>query len=570
MSTTASKAKSKGKKKEDVLLSLEEAIDKLREESVQNEGYLTGLFWSNNNQFLFFPENKLNSKMFFNKEYAFFFGLGRKMKDDGVQIFDELTVDKYIAQFNCKERYESYGGYDIIEEIIEQVKDYEENLDFYYREIKKYYMIKQLIDLFGTRVMQSTEKYDYKKLAKDELYTYWMDKLNKIGMDGDAKYEEGYLLQGLKTAIKEWSENPDIGLPFYKSHHMTKICTGWDYGHVYIYGGFGGSGKTSFTLNKVIMSCIEQKEKLLIIANEQSIKEFQKLLVVTALGLMGAEEKFKNKVAKQMSKKNDDDEEDNEGLNFYFKRQRLNEGNFDKDEIALLEKAVEWVENFVGTEENSDKLIAVVFMEDYVMDSVKKIIQYYANRGYRSVLIDTGKPSEGKQGQRWEIFTDDFKELYKIARPQSLNLRMWVNVQLADAALGRRFLNEHAFGESKKIKNEASVVFMGRFCWDDEFEGGSSEVEAWKWILLKDYKEKFKNDSFGDDPEMAGYEVVNGYVKYTFKLKKGGQYFFVFTPKNRRGQDNKTGQYVLVMKNNMNSNEWIEIGWCVIQDDRAY
>jgi hypothetical protein len=425
------------------------------------------------------------------------------------------------------------------------------------------------MDLFGTRVMQSTEKYDYKKMAKDELYTYWMDKLNKIGLDGDAKYEEGYLVQGLKTAIKEWSENPDIGLPFYNSKHMTKICTGWDYGHVYIYGDFGGSGKTSLTLNKVIMSCIHEKEKLLIIANEQSIKEFQKLLVITALGLMGAEEKFKNKVEKQLSKKSDDEDEE-DSKSFYLKRQRLNEGSFTDAEIKLLEEAVAWIENLVGTEENADKLIAVVFMEDYVMDSVKKIIQYYANRGYKSVLIDTGKPSEGKQGQRWEIFTEDFKELYKIARPQSLNLRMWVNVQLADSALGRRFLNEHAFGESKKIKNEASVVFMGRFIWDDEYEGGGSEIEAWKWIPEKDYREKFKKDQFGGDPEMAGYEVVGGYVKYTFKLKKDGQYFLLFTPKNRRGQDNKTGQHVLLLKNNMNANIWQEIGWCVIHDDRAY
>ena len=108
-------------------------------------------------------------------------------------------------------------------------------------------------------------------MTKERLHTYWNDKILQLGLDGDNKYDEHYLLEGLEEEIKDWDQNPTVGLPFFESKRMTKITTGWDYGHVYMYGGFGGSGKTSLTVNKVIMSCIQHKEKLLVIANEQSI-----------------------------------------------------------------------------------------------------------------------------------------------------------------------------------------------------------------------------------------------------------------------------------------------------------
>ncbi len=59
------------------------------------------------------------------------------------------------------------------------------------------------------------------------------------------------------------------------------------------------------------MAHIEQKEKLLIIANEQDEMEWKKLLIVTALGQIGE----------------------------YVDRQRLNEGEFTAEEWAKLKKS---------------------------------------------------------------------------------------------------------------------------------------------------------------------------------------------------------------------------------------
>lgn len=496
----------------------------MQQEVRVSEGLLVGIFWNNPEQYNFFPKDKIHTDTFLNKVYGFYFGLGRYMYEEkGIKYFDELSVAQAITELGLEDKYKYYGEYETIEELMIASKDLFDNLDGYYQEIKKYNLLKNLVDLFGEKVLAETDKYNYKKMNKNQIHLYWHDRVNRLAMDGDNKYDEHHLLANLEQEIEKWDKNPSIGLPFYQSRLMTNICTGWDYGNLYIFGGFGGSGKTSFTFNKIIMSCIEHKEKLLIIANEQSITEFRKMLIVTAMGV---------------------------GTKRSINRQRLNQGNFTEKEKEKLIAAKNWIKSIC----DDDKLITFVFMEDYIMEDVKKIILHYSNRGYKRVIIDTGKPSDGDYSMpRWERFTEDFKELYKLARENGggLNLAIWVNVQLADSALNRRFLNEHALGESKKIKNEASVMFMGRTVWDDEYDGEKNALTVYK----------FKKDT------LNGY----GYERVEFKLnKEDAPYYLLFTPKNRRGQDNKTGLDVLVMKPNFNNNTWEEIGFTKIIDDRSF
>lgn len=494
----------------------------LQQESVVSEAMLTGLFWNNPYLYEIYSKDKLDYDTFQNKYCAFFFSLGRKMIESGLKSFDSIAVAKTVKDYACEDQYEMYGGLETIEELKEESKENIENIENYYTDIKKYNMLKNLTDLFGDKVLKQTGKYDYKKMTKEQIHTYWNDKVNKLAMDGDNKYKEAKILKGLRERVKDWKENPAVGLPFYNAKKWTKICTGWDYGNMYIFGGFGGSGKTSVSFEKVVMSCIEQKEKLLIIANEQGEDDFCKMLVTTAMGT---------------------------GTKAPIQRQKFNEGNFTAEDDKKIDNAIDWIEEVSG---NDDSLVALVFMDNYVMEDVKTLIRHYHARGYRRVIIDTGKPSEDAGNKaRWEIMADDFRDLYKICRPSSLNIALWINVQLSDSAISRRFLNESALGESKKLKNEASVLFLMRHVWDDEYAGGKHEITVTNYV---------------------SDELQGGYKEVEFKLDraKGDTYMLVFTAKNRRGQDNKTGQRVLVLKADFNSNTYNEVGWTTIYDDKNY
>lgn len=505
----------------------QEAVQKLKDDAYIAEAMLTALFWRFPSYYIQFPDTKIAYTHFLNPIWAFYFHLGRQLANKGLVIFDDIAAHQAVVSLGMADKYKEFNGFATIGELMAEVDNAKENFDAYYEEVKKYSTLKELYKKFQDVVVTdpTNPKYDYKKMTTEQIHAYWMDSVNRPFKDMDNRHDVQPLLKGLKDRIRRWSQQPRIGLPFFQSKKMTDICVGWDFGHIYMNAFHSGKGKTTMTVAKIIMSCIEHNEKLLVIANEQDIDDFAQTLIVTVAGNVTKE---------------------------YISRQRFLKGDFTSEELARMDKAADWVEKQTG----DNGLIQFVFMESYTVDNVKKILIHYANRGYRSVIIDTGKPGENLGGmKRWERFALDMTELYKIVRSNGggLNLRAWVNVQLADDAVGTRYLDETALGDSKKIKNECSVVFLGRPIWDDEYEGGSNAVQCYKWIPSAN----------GGPPMRETFYLKPEHTDETGNAWKNN-YFFFFTPKNRRGQSNDTGLDILVFNVNFNGNVWHEVGWAKI------
>lgn len=502
--------------------------DKLKDEIQIAEACLTGIFWNNPSLYDIYNDDKINRHTFLNEVWGFYFGLGRYMRQQGVSVFDDITTYNYVKSLDIEDKYDYYNGYKTIKEVMDEVEDKSENMEGYYEEVKKYELIVSLIKLFGEKVVTNTDKYDYKKMTKDQLYIYWHDKLNNIGISSDISYDEKYLLEGLEDMIDEWDENPVQGLPFYQSRQMNRICPGLAQGNVYIFGSNSGRGKTSMTINKLILSAIENQEKMLVIANEMDLKMYQQLLLITAMGV---------------------------GTNAKFERSKIQRGNYTEEQKKKLKNAAKWVKNLCS---GNDKLITFIFMNNYIIDDVEKIIRYYAARGVKYVIIDTSKVSQGVNSeQRWASFGDDYRKLYELAREDGggLNLGIWTTVQLSPAALKQRFLNEHALAEFKGITREASVVMLMRNVWADEHQGEKNALNV----------TSYEKSPTGD-----------GYVKNTFDLPKQDKngndmhYHLIFTVKNRLGTDQNSGQEMLVLQPNFNYNTWKEVGWTWVFDDKNY
>ena len=497
-------------------------LDELKVEAQISEAYLASLFWNKPLLYDLYPEEKLNRKTFLNEVWGFYFGLGRYMYERGISVFDDIAVAKFVSDLKIQQQYEEYGEYETINELMKESKEKEDNIEGIYEDVKKYDLLRSLVKLFGTKVLQQAGNYNHKEMTRNQLYLYWHDKINQLGISGDVKFDERYLLENLEEAIDDWDENPMTGLPFYKSRQMNRICPGIVRGNSYILGSNSGRGKTSISCAKVILSCIEQNEKLLVIANEMNVKFYQQLLLISAMGV---------------------------GTREGFDRNKIQKGKYTSEEKEKLKRAAQWVKNMCG----DGKLITFVFMENYIMSDVEKIIRYYAARGIKYVMIDTSKVSQNaKSEQRWAAFGDDYRRLYELAREDGggLNLGIWTTVQLAPSALKMRFLNENALAEFKGITREASVVMLTRSVWEDEYQGGNKELIVTRW--KKDPTEESK------------------YIKEEFKLEKGDQYHLLFTVKNRLGMDINSGQQILVLKPNFNSNIWEEVGWTWVYDDKNY
>lgn len=489
--------------------------DILTEEIIVSEALLCGIFWNNPNEYNFYTKDKLSSKHFGNKHYGFYFELGRYMNSKGISILDDISTAQAINELGFQKHYNKYGEYETISELIEETKDKKNNADAYIAEVKKYYLLRELRELYGNKIIEENGNYNYKKLNAEQLIRYWRDKLENLALNIESEIPAHNLLQNLRELVNDLDNNPDVGMPYYKSKLVNDATNGWARGTTSLYSMFSGNGKTSYSTFSHVMSCIQHNEKLAIIGNEMSNKSIQKLLLITIIG---------NELYGKIDDKG-------------FNRKNISRGNFTENEKEKLLAAVDWVEDLVENKE----LIKFIPLEDYTMDNVEKIIRYWANRGYFYWIIDTLKPTSDSGDSRWTKFVQDSERLYQLARPDGLNLAMHWNAQSADEALKSRFLNELCLADGRKIKNVVDFCAHFRPLKEDEYEGGKNAIDIYRWLP----------------------DAFSGELKKTIigQPNKKHVYYAMFVSKSRMGESNINGLDVIIFRVDLNSNRWIEEGY---------
>lgn len=496
-------------------------VEKINKNAEINEAYFVGLLWADPYTHYSEYRDAISADEFIHPVWGFFYELGGRMYDEGIQTFDDITVHTKVKEYNVNDDFTKYGKMDTIDDAVNIVGQHVDNIDYYFETIKKSYVIRQLYVLFGAKVLIPKGKYDWNKMNREQLTRFWTDKLNKISMDNVTNYESENLYIDPDDFIKKLEEESADMLPYYNSNLLNSISQGVPRGHVTMIGGFGGAGKSSITAEKFVMSCVANQERTIVVLNEEDAQAFRQKIVLSILY-----------------------HEFHTGID----RKRMVNGKLQEDDKVKIRKAFKRMHELIDEE---DGLIKVIFMEKYVMKDLEKIVRFWSNRGYYNLLIDTHKPSdESEHDSRWETFTEDMKTIYRWTRANAggMNLRTVVTFQLADSAIKYRYLDFEAIGEGKKAKNEASIMYMFRSAWTDEYEGGKNELECYKLVKKPNGK---------------------GLHKRKFKLEKGKTYYLWFTPKNRFGQANDNGQPVLVIEPLFNANAFKEIGWTFVANDKS-
>lgn len=517
--------------------------DKLKDEAYSSEAFLTALFWKYPEFYLYHPEDKLNGNMFGNNVWSFFFQLGRIAHNKQLQDFDEISISQIVAEYGIQDKFKKYGEFDFIQENIEYVGDKKENLEKYYEDVKKYFLLRELRNIFGDKVAERTDKYNYKKMNRFEIQIYWQDKVNQVAINNDAPITEFDLFDPdeMREMVNELDEESDFGMPLYNSKKVTEIMQGWGDNTLTILSGFSGNGKSSYSVHSLVLGCLVNKEKLLIIANEMGVKAYRKLALITAMGSKDLYEKAS-------------------GLKG-FDRKNINKGDFTEEEKKRLHLAIDWFEENLDGE---NSLIKFVPLEEHTIDNLEMVMRHYAHRGYRKIIWDTAKPTDGRGNTpRWQGFTEDFERISQLIEGDTgLDVSVFATVQAADEAIRMKYLDERCLGDSKKIKNVADTVLHMRPVRTDELKGGKNSIEVYEFFPKSISKERIaylKKEGWYKDPE---FDSTNQpYWKFKRKLDKDHNYYLFFTSKNRRNESNLTGLDVLVVRVNFNSNRWDEIGW---------
>lgn len=492
--------------------------EKINKSAEINEAYFIGLLWSSPFDTYSAYADTMSEDEFVHPIWSFFFEVGKRMYKEGIKNFDDITVHTKIKEYNVMDTFEEYGKMRQIDDAVDIVKYNADNIEYYYETIKRNYTIRQLHLLFGDKVLLNNGNYKWQDMSREQLTNYWTDKMNKIGLSNVNNYEAENLYIEADEFIRKLKEESAEMLPFFNSYSMNSISQGVARGHVTMIGGYGNTGKSSMTAEKVVMSWIVNKEKGIVVLNEEDAQSFRQKMLLSILF-----HEFKTG----------------------FDRKKMVNGKLGSKEEDLIRKAFARMKELTDGE---NALIKLVFMEKYVIKDLEKIVRFWANRGYINLLIDTHKVSDdSKHDIRWEIFVEDMKTIYRFTRKNSsgLNLRTVVTFQLADSSIKNRYLSYDAIGEGKASKNEASVLMMFRPCWSDEYQGGKKALDVYKM------KKNVKGE----------------YEKEYFQLDKEKTYYLLFTPKNRFGLNTDGGCPVLVMEAQLNFNHFKEVGWTFVAKD---
>lgn len=422
-------------------------------------------------------------------------------------VLDDITIALYLEKHEkLKAVYDECGGYDMIQNAITYIKV--ENFDGYVAELKKW---KAVIELCKKGFPVKDRLSDYVDMTEEEIYNEHEAYLNHIFASTSFEVKSYNVFDGMHDFIDEINNSVDVGMPFYHADILTSEVGGFNLnGHIYGLGASSGVGKSSMAFNWIVGSAIEKGEKVVMIINEEDERKMRRELLVWV-----ANNIFKEELQKRI----------------------LRDGNFNEETLSLLKKCAEWIED------KKDKhILTVIPLERYSVDIAIKIIKKYASAfGCKVFILDTLKESfDAKTDEIYKSMMRDMVKLYDTVKPSAKNVGLFVTYQLGKGSLKMRYLTNNEIGQAKSIVDVMSVNLEMRRPYEDEYEGGSKELDCYRFDGKKDK------------------------TRLPFKLKKEDHPMITFITKNRFGV---TGASQIISYCNLSTNVCEDIGFCNVPQD---
>lgn len=480
-----------------------EALKRVREYKLIAESNIVSILWKDPEQY--FNYENLSIDMFTHNEWKVYFQIGYDIVvKEKKPVLDEITVGLYLEKHDkLRQKYDEYGGF----EKIELAKGYvrENNIDGYVKELNKWNTV---IQLAKHKFPIAERLSEYTDMSSEEIYDEYEAILNHIfiNVEGDDKtYSIGYKIYDL---IDELNEGLAVGLPLHNLPMLTHEIGGNLEGNITLMGGLSGMGKTTFTRSAVIPSIIDNDERIVILANEEGLKKWQRELIIW--------------VANNIYKRD-------------IKKYELRDGGYSSEFITFLkDKCAKWI---VEREEQ------IIFkpLSKFSTNKSIKIIKKYAHLGVKYFVLDTYKSDSGEVSENnWMAMQQNMVNLYDTIKEECANVHLWVTFQLSKSSSKQRCYTQDNIGMAKNIIDVASTCIMVRKLFEDEFEGGKN--------ALKVYKKSGKN----------------GKTNIPVTLDKDKHYQILFVIKNREGG---SGEYQIVVEHDMSKNTLKEVGFTIVPAD---
>lgn len=436
-----------------------------------------------------------------------FYEIGNGMTKRGIYNFDEISVETFLDNFpEYKKKFDEFGGYDSYKDSIKLIDP--ENIGYYYDELQKSNL---LISLYKYG-FNTDEDYElFSKVKCQNVYDYYIDKIETASI---RQSNSGISIDDLvltKQFIDECDSGDEMGISYGKACPILNgITMGIMSKEVMFFCGQSGTFKTSFSFSNFLMPLVDNGNKVCIISNEQSIREFIRVLAVMTLT-----KKFNY---------------------FGVNRKKLIAGGFTDEQRQYLYKASDF------TEEQYRGKLFFSSIGDYDINNVAKIIRKKAREGVKVFLYDTFKSDNLSDEQFWGKLMQDSQDLLQIARKEDVSIIL--TYQLATGKQRERYLDATCLGASKGVKNICSQMILSRPLFPDEFTGEKNDIEP--------YRINFKEKDANGNPKKE---------KITIVPDSDSVYIVVFIEKSRTDK----GRKQILYKVNGDFNLWNEIGYCNVK-----
>jgi replicative DNA helicase len=497
-------------------------LDQFRKPSLIHEQLLIGYLWSSPVKYQKLRSHKFQNESFTNERWRYYFFLGKEMFDNGVRQYDDKTVYSYLmskhkSKTNWVEEFEKYGGYDVLHELMNECTNDSQNEDYHLQEVQKYEVLRKFE---AENLINLSDKVLIDKLCKmnlKQVQAYFQHKISTIfsNVNHGEVIEYNLLSEDLIDQVIEKMDAGEVmGLPLHNANRLNRKLKGWRKGTLSYLVLSSGVGKTSFGFEKYILSLIENQQKGLIFANEENVDKFIRLMLAT--------------VASRI-------------INKPINRERMNMGNFDKDDTrAKLQEAKAWLVK------NHPEMIKFFHLKKYRVEDMINRIEMYRPLGYEFVFIDTFKPDRGGgDAARWEKFSNNAQELLDAIKPDANNCGTLATVQLK---IGKeyRYLDLSVIGKSGEIVEVADTVLAGRLMYDDEKPLKPGQPKPPKYRPIKAYN--YENNK-----------------KVDYDLDPDKEYLIVFIAKNREGGKDEQILFEVVY----GLNAWREVAYVQVPKEAS-
>lgn len=473
------------------------ALKSVKEYKLSCEANIVSIFWKKPDYLYSYTNITIDD--FSENEWKVFWQIAYDIIiKENKQTLDDITVGLYLEKHSkLKQKYEDYGGFNSIEKATEYVK--EENLDGYIEELKKWNVV---ISLLKMKFPVYDRLSDFADMTADEIYNEFEAKINHIFVNVDSEVKSYCITDGLDELIEELNEGLAVGLPYYEMPLINKETGGQLEGNITLVGGLSNVGKSTFVRSVTIPSIIREKQRLVIMINEDGRKKWQRELLVW--------------VANNIYKKD---------LQKYVVR----DGNYTPEIKELLLKSAKWIK-----EQASNHTITLIPFEKYQTSKAIKTIKKYSSMGVNYFILDTFKQDAGKvTPQTWLEMQQSMVDIYDTIKPEVKNVHIGITFQLSKGSARQRYYTQDNIGVAKNIIDVASTCIMIRDLLEDEFKGKKNELKVYR------------------------LEGKNGKSKIPVVLDENKRYQIVFIIKNREGSANG---YQIVIEHDMSRNMMKEVG----------